>query len=62
MDLVQCEGVLAAAPAAGVIVSATRPVQVLGKQRCCGSVNIFLPDPYPQSRNPDLRIRIQKTN
>jgi hypothetical protein len=40
MDLVQCEGVLAAAPAAGVIVPATRLVQALGKQNCCGSVNI----------------------
>jgi hypothetical protein len=40
MDLVQCEGVLAAAPAAGVIVPATRLVQTLRKQKCCGSDNI----------------------
>jgi len=31
---------LAAAPAAGVIVPATRSVQTLGKQKCFGSVNI----------------------
>jgi hypothetical protein len=35
MDLVQCEGMLAAAPAAGVIVSATRPVQALGRRMIC---------------------------
>ncbi len=45
---------LAAAPAAGAIVPATGLVQTLGKQQCCGYVNIFLPDPALQSRNHDL--------
>jgi hypothetical protein len=40
MDLIQREGMLAAAPAAGVIVPATRLVQTLGKQQYCGSVNV----------------------